>query len=83
MPVVQRADSMHLECVFFGDLAADPSSLGSAILSLFQERAFATAFSIRERTASDTKGTHEEDMDIHGRRLGWIYVGHHEFLACL
>ena len=82
MPVMQRADPMHLECVFLGDLTTDVSYLGSSLFSTFQEEAFATAFSIRGRAASAAKETYEEDMDIHGCHLGWTHVGLYEFFSC-
>lgn len=83
MPVLQRTDPMHVECIFIGDLGAELSTLGLAILSSFQEEAVAAAFPIRGWTASNTKETYEEDMDIYGGWLGRSYVAHHEFLASL
>ena len=72
---------MHLECVFVGDLGAEFSTVGLAILSLFQEEAIAAVLPIREWGASDTKGAYEENMDSHGCLLGRNYVAHYEFFA--
>jgi hypothetical protein len=72
---------MHLECVFIGNLGIELSTLGLAILSSFQEEAVTVVFPIRGWTASNTKETYEEDVDIHGGWLGRSYVAHHEFFA--
>lgn len=74
MPVLQRAYPMYLECIFTSHLASDLSSMGSPILSLFPEAAFATVISIREWQATSTKVSNQTNVDFHGCGLGWIHV---------